>query len=490
MEKTAHVISRRAVGLAYGVICHVLFVASVGLMIWHMYFGMSRSFGLLSWPRNWITNAFLVFQFPLLHSFLLSRPGRDTLKRLAPSAYASDLSTTTYVILASIQVMLLFNLWTFSGTVWWEASGLAFGVLVCVYGASWLLLGLAILNAGISLQTGSLGWWAVFTDTKPVYPKMPVRGLFKFSRQPIYVAFACTVWTVPTWTPDQLVIAITLTSYCFVGPLFKEARFSKAYGAAFTEYQSKHPYWLPLPRRANAAPRNDLTIYDSHAERWWNGSQRWLRTLQNLVPARFAQFDKVVQWQGKSVLDLGCGGGFMSEALAQRGAVVTGIDPAGAAIAVAMRHAAEQSLHIQYLVASGEALPLTDHSMDCVVCVDVLEHVQSLGTVLDEIRRVLRPGGIFLFDTINRTALAEFVVVFVGEKVIRLLPVGTHDPAKFISPAELRRELVARGFDKIQFVGLGPRGINRKLDFVFGRMPTLAIMYTGHATLAKHPATM
>jgi 2-polyprenyl-6-hydroxyphenyl methylase/3-demethylubiquinone-9 3-methyltransferase len=74
--------------------------------------------------------------------------------------------------------------------------------------------------------------------------------------------------------------------------------------------------------------RNDLSIYDTYAEHWWNGSERWLRTLQNLVPARLNHFDRVVNWQGKNVLDLGCGGGFMSEALSRRGANVIGIDPA------------------------------------------------------------------------------------------------------------------------------------------------------------------
>jgi protein-S-isoprenylcysteine O-methyltransferase Ste14 len=316
VEQTAHVILRRAMALAYGLICHILFVASVGLMIWHMYFGMSRSLGALSWPWSWVINAILLLQLPLLHSFMLSKRGRATLKHLAPKKYADDLSTTIYVILASLQVLLLFNFWTFSGTVWWESTGPTFGILVSLYTASWMLLGIAILNAGITLQTGSLGWWAVFTGTKPVYPGMPVRGLFKFLRQPIYLAFACTVWTVPTWTPDQLVIAMALSGYCLVGPLFKEARFTKIHGAKFTDYQNTHPYWLPFPRRTTVASRNDLTIYDRHADQWWNGSQRWLRTLQNLVPARFADFDKHVAWQGKSILDLGCGGGFMSEALA------------------------------------------------------------------------------------------------------------------------------------------------------------------------------
>jgi methanethiol S-methyltransferase len=241
--------SQRAVAIGYGLVCHIIFAASVGLMIFHMFFAMRYSLGALSTPWSWIVNALLLLQFPLGHSLLLAPQGRSLLKRLAPSAFASDLSTTTYVIIASIQVFLLFNFWSFSGIVWWQSSGFGFAVLLTLYTASWLMLGFAILNAGITLQSGLLGWWAVYRNRRPVFPGMPVRGLFRWIRQPIYVAFACTTWTVPNWSPDQLVIATTLTAYCLIGPLFKEARFRKFYGAAFIEYQKKVPYWLPFPRK-------------------------------------------------------------------------------------------------------------------------------------------------------------------------------------------------------------------------------------------------
>ena len=125
---------------------------------------------------------------------------------------------------------------------------------------------------------------------------------------------------------------------------------------------------------------------------------------------------------------------------------------------------------------------MADGSMDYVVCVDVLEHVADLGQVINEVRRVLRPGGMFLFDTINRTWLASLVVVFFGERIFRILPAGTHDPAKFIEPAKLATLLKARGFTVSDFTGLGPRGLNSKLDFVFGALPSTMIMYMGHAT--------
>ena len=478
--------ARRSLALAYGLACHGLFALGVGMMIYQMYFGMSRSFGTLASPWSWIVNVVLILQFPLAHSVLLSRPGRNLLKHLAPPAYALGLSSTSYVIVASLQVLLLFSAWSFSGSIWWQADGAWAWALSLLYAASWLLLAKAILDAGITLQTGWLGWWAMFRNRPPAYPGMPARGLFRFCRQPIYLAFALTLWTVPVWTPDQLLLALTLTAYCLIGPLFKEARFARVFGQAFVDYKSTHPYFLPWPPSPrNAGPRNDLTIYDRYAAHWWDGSVRWLRVLQNLVPARMQYFDATIDWRGKAVLDLGCGGGFMSEALARRGALVTGIDPAASAIAIAERHAAAQGLTITYVAASGERLPVPDQSMDHVVCVDVLEHVTDLGAVLDEISRALRPGGYLAFDTINRNFLARFVIVILGERLIRLLPRGTHDAAMFITPRELEDLLRARGFTTCTMTGLGPRGINRRLDITFGRLPVLTIQYMG---LAKRGA--
>jgi 2-polyprenyl-6-hydroxyphenyl methylase/3-demethylubiquinone-9 3-methyltransferase len=354
--------------------------------------------------------------------------------------------------------------------------------VTALYATAWLLLGKAMADAGLALQTGALGWWALLRNKKVVYPSMPERGLFRLSRQPIYLAFTLTVWTVPVWTPDQLVVAITFTLYCLVGPLFKEARFRRVYGAAFDAYAARVPYWLLWPRPTLHAMRNDLSIYDTHAPHWWDGSQRFLRLLHNLVPARLAHFDKIVgTWRGKTVVDLGCGGGFMAEALAQRGASVIGVDISEAVVAVARVHAHVEGLAIDYRVGEAEAIPVPDSSVDCVVCVDVLEHVADLDRVLDEIARVLKPRAVFLFDTINRTPLASLVVVHLGESALGPLPPGTHDPAKFIKPTELSSKLAQRGFDVGPLVGLGPRGLNRRLDVTFGRLPSVQIMYMGHA---------
>ena len=162
-----------------------------------------------------------------------------------------------------------------------------------------------------------------------------------------------------------------------------------------------------MRRKMTKTQRNDLTIYNTVADQWWSDDIRWVRTLKNLVPGRLAWFDKQIDWANKAVLDLGCAGGFMAEALASRGAKVTGIDPAAEAIKAAQDHAAQAGYAIRYDVGVGEALPYADHSFDAIVCVDVLEHVSDLTKVAAEIARVLRPGGLFLYDTINRNPLAQ-----------------------------------------------------------------------------------
>ncbi|MEM6277724.1 MAG: bifunctional 2-polyprenyl-6-hydroxyphenol methylase/3-demethylubiquinol 3-O-methyltransferase UbiG [Pseudomonadota bacterium] len=226
--------------------------------------------------------------------------------------------------------------------------------------------------------------------------------------------------------------------------------------------------------------RNDLELYDRVADQWWSDDVRWIRTLKNMVPGRLSHFDKLVRWEGKRVLDLGCAGGFMAEALAERGAIVTGIDPAADAISAAKAHAVGKG--ITYDVGVGEALPYEDGAFDHVVCVDVLEHVQDLGQVCTEVARVLAPGGTFLFDTINRTLLARLAVITAAEDVLGLLPKGTHDPEMFIKPEELREALAAAGLQMEAITGLGPRGVNRRFDPVFGKLPFTFILYMGHAT--------
>ena len=237
-----------------------------------------------------------------------------------------------------------------------------------------------------------------------------------------------------------------------------------------------------------AAPkRNNLDIYDEVAGLWWSDEIRWVRTLKNLVPGRLKWFDRHINWQRLDVLDLGCAGGFMAEALNDRGATITGIDPAAKAIEAARTHATAAGISIQYDVGVGEELPYDTDQFDAVVCVDVMEHVDDLSRVLAEVARVLKPGGTFLFDTINRNPISRLGVVTFAENILHLLPKGTHDPMLFIKPRELRIAIVNASLVPGPMTGLGPRGIDRHGDLIFGPLPLQTVIYMGLARKSKGP---
>ena len=236
---------RIAVAFSYGVLCHLTFAVAVLSMIIAMFFGMSQGFGRV--PGLWaiLANVALIAQFPLVHSLLLSPRGSRILARLAPRSFAPTLSTTTYAIVASVQLLALFTLWTPSGIIWWQADGAAFTIICVCYGVSWLLLSWASYDAGAEVQSGALGWMSLAQNIRPVFPDMPTTGLFSIIRQPIYVSFALSTWTVPVWTPDQLFLALSLTTYCLLAPRLKERRFGQRYGDQFEAYKRDVPYAMP-----------------------------------------------------------------------------------------------------------------------------------------------------------------------------------------------------------------------------------------------------
>ena len=238
-------VGRIAVALALGALCHTLFAAGVLAMIVAMFAGLSESLGTVPWPIAALANAALIVQFPLAHSLLLTGRGGRLLARLIPGPHGQTLATTTYAIIASAQLLALFALWTPSGIVWWRAEGAAFWGISTAYATSWLILLKASFDAGAEVQSGALGWMSLLARIRPVFPDMPTSGLFRLIRQPIYVAFALTLWTPPVWTPDQLVLAISFTAYCVLAPRLKERRFAARYGARFDRYRANVPYMLP-----------------------------------------------------------------------------------------------------------------------------------------------------------------------------------------------------------------------------------------------------
>lgn len=229
--------------------------------------------------------------------------------------------------------------------------------------------------------------------------------------------------------------------------------------------------------------RNDQKIYEDYANSIWKGTYKFQRLLANQVNSRLEYFSRIVNsWKGMNVLDLGCGGGFMSEALTNLGANVIGVDPSSSLIEAAKEHARTNGLKIRYCKGCGETIPIGNDSVDCVVCVDVLEHVEHLKIVICEIGRVLKTSGIFLFDTINRNWFSKCMVVTIMEDVFRIIPRGAHDPAKFIKPNELKQYLKEAGFtypDK--FVGLGIIRISKYFNFEIGLTNSTRVMYIGYA---------
>jgi 2-polyprenyl-6-hydroxyphenyl methylase/3-demethylubiquinone-9 3-methyltransferase len=162
---------------------------------------------------------------------------------------------------------------------------------------------------------------------------------------------------------------------------------------------------------------------------------------------------------GLHVLDIGCGGGLLAEEFARLGCIVMGVDPSEESLVAARAHAADQGLAIGYQCALGEALPFGDASFDVVYCCDVLEHVDDVPQVIAETARVLRPGGTYLYDTINRTLRSRLIVIESLQEWqwTALMPPGLHDWKLFIRPAELQRELVRHGLVPGGLTGLKPR---------------------------------
>ncbi|WP_223428661.1 isoprenylcysteine carboxylmethyltransferase family protein [Tateyamaria pelophila] len=236
---------RIALALTFGAAVHLVFAMAVAAMILAMYFGMSCSLGSVSWPYAIVANALLILQFPLVHSLLLTGPGMRFLMRLVPGPHAQTLSTTTYALIASLQLLALFSLWTPTGIVWWRAEGWMLYTVTAAYAAAWGLLIKASWDAGAEVQSGALGWMSLMRNATPKFPDMPTGGLFRIIRQPIYVAFALTLWTVPTWSPDQLALALSLTFYCLAAPKLKERRFAARYGDRFESYKRQVPYAVP-----------------------------------------------------------------------------------------------------------------------------------------------------------------------------------------------------------------------------------------------------
>lgn len=234
----------KIIAYCVGITCHVLFALAICVMAYALFEGLTVSFFPIG-ENGRVLNILLLAQFPLLHSFLLSKKGRRILEVPYPKEIAKDLSTTTFSLISSLQLLLVFLLWTPNQQIWFSPSGSILYIWTSFYIASWILLIVALSEAGMAMQTGSLGWWAVAHGKKPEYPKLCEKGLHNQCRHPIYLAFSLIILTAPIWSFDHLAISIVWVTYCFLGPLLKEQRYNKMLKNEYQLYQKNTPYMLP-----------------------------------------------------------------------------------------------------------------------------------------------------------------------------------------------------------------------------------------------------
>ena len=238
----------KVIAIIYALFCHGIFAVAGLLMFFTLFFGFSSQISPSEKFSGIPFNVILLLQFPLMHSFLLSKKGKIFLRLFYSRNFAGKLDTTIYATIASAQLFLLFFFWKPSGILLWKADGVFYILLTLCYLLGWLLLTVSSFQAGLSVQTGALGWVSVFRNIDIKYPNMPNFGLFRIIRHPIYFSFSIILWLSPYFTVDKIIVAIIYTFYCVSAPLFKERRFVAIYGEKFLKYKASTPYFIPRLR--------------------------------------------------------------------------------------------------------------------------------------------------------------------------------------------------------------------------------------------------
>ncbi|MBI4755101.1 MAG: bifunctional 2-polyprenyl-6-hydroxyphenol methylase/3-demethylubiquinol 3-O-methyltransferase UbiG [Betaproteobacteria bacterium] len=211
----------------------------------------------------------------------------------------------------------------------------------------------------------------------------------------------------------------------------------------------------------------ELRKFADLAHRWWDPDSEF-KPLHDINPLRLDYIDAGAGLSGKKVLDVGCGGGILSEGMAQRGALVTGIDLADKALSVARLHLYESGLEVEYLGTSAEQFAQErPASFDLVTCLEMLEHVPNPASTVAACASLVKPGGDVVFSTINRNPKAYMLAVVGAEYLLRLLPRGTHDYARFIRPAELARYCRDAGLRVVDITGMAYNPFTR--TYALGR---------------------
>ncbi len=227
----------------------------------------------------------------------------------------------------------------------------------------------------------------------------------------------------------------------------------------------------------NADPA-ELEKFSQLAHRWWDPDSEF-KPLHDINPLRLAWIDERAGLAGKAVLDVGCGGGILTEAMAARGADVCGIDLSDKALKVAQLHLLESRLPVHYEAVSAEDFAgRRPGGFDVVTCMELLEHVPQPASTVAACARLLKPGGHAFFSTINRNPKAYLFAIVGAEYILDLLPRGTHDYARFIRPSELAAACRAHGLRTDELIGMTYNPLTRR--YALGR--NCAVNYIVHCT--------
>jgi 2-polyprenyl-6-hydroxyphenyl methylase / 3-demethylubiquinone-9 3-methyltransferase len=199
---------------------------------------------------------------------------------------------------------------------------------------------------------------------------------------------------------------------------------------------------------------NELEKFSSRADQWWDTDGEF-KTLHDINPARLSFITNNVSIQDSHVLDIGCGGGILAEAMIKHGAIVTGLDASKENISIASQHALKNKLDINYVVSTAEAFS-ANHAdkYDLITCMELLEHVPDPASIIKACANMIKPGGHVILSTLNRNIKAYLLAVLTGEYLLKLLPKGTHQFEKFIRPSELINWCNEYGLEMNDLTGL------------------------------------
>lgn len=215
---------------------------------------------------------------------------------------------------------------------------------------------------------------------------------------------------------------------------------------------------------AQQSNRDDAEIrkFEALAARWWDPNSEF-RPLHEINPLRMGFISRKINPAGQHCIDIGCGGGILSEALAHQGATVTAIDLAEASLAVARLHKLESGLDIRYENISAEAMAEQEAGQyDIVTCLEMLEHVPDPEAIVAACVKLAKPGGHIFFSTLNRNPKSWLFAIVGAEYILNLLPKGTHDYAKFIKPSELAGWCRHYGLEQGELIGMGYNPLSKR----------------------------